>query len=53
MTHEEHATPLPDGEELVVLERADVSRSSAPDPRAEWLRLRREVGAPQPPEPAR
>jgi len=58
MTHEDHGIALPDGEELVVLERVDVARGSSLDPRTEWLRRREyvelgEIAVPRPAEPAR
>jgi hypothetical protein len=43
----EDGIPLPDGEELVVIDRADwLAKPPGPDPRETSLDLRRRAGAP-------
>ena len=46
MTYGNDSIQLPDGEELVVVERDEWPVASAPDPRETSLNLRRQVGQP-------
>ena len=47
MTYGEDSIQLPDGEELVMIERADwLAPTLGPDPRETSLALRRQVSAP-------
>ena len=47
MTYGEDSIQLPDGEELVMIERADwLAPTPGPDPRETSLDLRRQAGAP-------
>ncbi len=47
MTYREDSIPLPDGEELVMIDRADwLAPTPGPDPRETSLDLRRQASAP-------
>ena len=47
MTYREDSIQLPDGEELVMIERADwLAPTTGPDPRETSLDLRRQASAP-------